>query len=357
LDFWLYVALPIFIGAFGIAGGEVVRRLMMLKKKGEPNQISPLQFCLVRFWSATAIYLAVYLVTHWLVGGSFIPEIQPAMWNGVALTALANAIMQWLGPVTARLPKADVNLTSPLTAMTPGLVTGFAILLGEYPGVWGVAGIGLTMVGSWVLLFKEKPQHWTEYFGPVVKLTLLFPWANMSEDDRQTSKVVRLALTSATLGVFGLVGEALFVRRGGSFKALVLGATAVSGMMAIGYNAIYILKPDTKDSIWTALRRRPELPGFGILPTMLVLGVFTGVMWNLNMLTVLTAFAYTYVANVGALKRISIPIALLLGLWLFREQYFKQRMLATAIIIAGAVLISFDGLPARLSERIVGLGF
>ena len=61
--------------------------------------------------------------------------------------------------------------------------------------------------------------------------------------------------------------------------------------------------------------------------------------------------------DVGTLKRLQILVSVVLGFLIFKEQQFKQRFLAAILVIAGAVLISMDDLPARITTHIAGWGF
>lgn len=338
------VTVLVAMGGLLIAFMGILKRLLL-----KNSRISPLQFLVMGFTAASAVF-ATYYLFRW---GFSLPKVLPGFWKAVFLGAAFNVLIQFLNARAASLQMGEVSLTAPLQAMTPGLITMLAIALGEFPGRLGVAGIVLMAAGTWVLLWDKKPQHWWEYLGPLKRLGLLLRYKELSPVERSKTLAVTMALGSATLGTFGLLCDGLYTRRGIDQQGLVLAALVLVVNLATVYSVWYLLWPDNslKKSAQEAKTTRLFTPRLLIL-----LAVF-GLLWVGHVLLIQPNFNHAIVAYVGTLKRLSVLLSVLMGWLIFREGEIKKRLLAAALVVAGAVLISFDGLPTRLSDKVSGLSF
>ena len=339
-DSLLLVVLPILLGAVVMSGSNVVTRHVM---KGQA--ISSLQCLILFFGSATMVFGVVYLV-FW---GFTMPEVLPGMWTAVACGAAANTFIQFFDVKAASIDKGEVSLTAPLQAMTPGLITGLALLLGEYPSRVGIAGICLMVAGSYVLLWErgKTPEHWYEYFGPAKRVALLAKLGRLSKEERNKTIVVTLSLGSACMGTIGLLFVGLYTRRAVTMQGLILASMALVGILCAVYTTWYVVKPDARPmQRFKGCFRRPIL-----LPVVLL-----GVLDVLHVLAIQPTFRRTLVAYVGTLKRFNILMSVVLGFLLFHEEDFKKRLWAAILIVAGAMLIATDDLPARLATKMEWFG-
>lgn len=230
LQFWTSVFFPVALGSLCIALANVLRRGLFKRRK-----LSALQFLIVGYSLITAFCASVY-VAHW--GFTLPPKLLAGFWAAVLCGTGANFVIQFLNAKAASLPKGEVSLTAPLQAMTPGLITGLALLLGEYPSKIGVFGVLLMICGSYVLLWEKTPAHWYDYFGPIRRLRYLFLLKHLSPEERQKTIVVSLALGSATMGTVGLLFDGLYTRRGVDFQGVSLAVTSMIGILALNLSPL-----------------------------------------------------------------------------------------------------------------------
>jgi drug/metabolite transporter (DMT)-like permease len=334
-------------GAFSLAGVGICKRYAT--KLASPLQVGSLMFGL-----STGM-LAVFYFCCW--GLSWPQHLLPKFWQAVVIGTIVNAAIQWLNLKAASLDAGEVSLTAPLQAMTPGLITILALTLGELPGKVGCVGVFCMMSGSYIMTFPKNPERWVDYFGPFARLRILFNWRYVAPAERNKAIVVVMALGSAALGTVGLLCDGLYARRGVDLQGLIL----ASGSLTLGLTLIY--------TVWALATREACLPiaifkvRLELLPRLHKLKVSFSVViillsffWVAHVLTVHTQFNETFVAYVGTLKRFSILYSVLLGRLVFGEGDFKKRIWAAGLIIIGAVLISLDGLPQRLTDHVEFLG-
>jgi len=232
--------------------------------------------------------------------------------------------------------------------MTPGLITGLALLLGEYPSRIGVAGITLMAAGSYVLLWEKTPQRWYEYFGPIKRVVLLFKLGRLSKEERNKTIVVTLALGSACMGTIGLLFDGLYTRRSLTMQGLILASMGLVAFLLLAYVVWYVVRPDARPTqkFYDHLQRATLIPI-----------IVMGVLWVLHVVAIQPTYNQTFVAYIGTLKRFSILMSVILGFLFFKEEDFKKRLWAAGLIVAGAMLIATDDLPTRIATKLQWLGF
>jgi len=326
---WLTVIIPIILGTIAISFNNVVRRYVM-----KSRAISPLQGLILYYAAAAGLFGVVYIF-FW---GLTLPQLLPGIWTAVICGVAVNIFIQFFKMKASSLDEGEVSLTAPLQALTPGLIIGLALLLGEYPSKVGVLGIGLMVLGTYVLLWEKTPQHWYEYFGPLKRIIGLFR-KDLTLAERNKNLAVMLSLGSAGLGTIGLIFDGLYSRRSINIQGLIFSAGVFVGLLCLIYLAWYLLRSATQPAQrFRSISRRAI---FGLLAM--------GVLWVMQVVTIYPTFAKTFIAYTGTLKRFSILISVVLGYFLFHEQDIKKRLWAAIIILAGVILISLDDLPARLS--------
>ncbi len=333
-----WVVLPVLLGTVAMAAGNIVKRQVMMG-----GVISPLQFLILYYTAATMVFGTVYVV----VWGLTMPEVLPGLWTAVFCGGVANTLIQYFNVKAASIDKGEVSFTAPLQAMTPGLITLLAVLLGEWPSKVGGAGIGLMAIGSYVLLYEKDPQHWYEYFGPLRRIVLLAKLGHLSEAERNKTIVVFLALGSACVGTIGLLFDGLYARRSLSMQGLVLASMGLVGFLLLVYTMWYIVWPDRKHTQWFYR----HLTRTALIPVLVM-----GVLWVIQAVMIQQTYNQAFVAYVGTLKRFSILLTVVFGYLFFKEEDFKKRFWAALLIVVGAVLVATDDLPTKLATRMVGLG-
>lgn len=337
MEAWTTVSLPILAGTLVLSFVNIAKRFLMNSKA-----ISPLQF-LVHLYSGITIAFCLLYLTCW---GFTLPDLLPGFWRAVFLGTLANIFIQFFAAKAASIDQGEVSLTAPLFAMTPGLITILAVTLGEYPSKIGVAGIFLMASGSYLLMFSKKPENWWEYFGPFMRLRLLTRLGHLTPEERGKTIVVTLALAGAAMGTFGLLFDGLYTRRGVNMQGLSLAMITLFGLLTLAYLAWYAFKPDANGSqrkhFGLNLYRQPKY--LGSLTFMITA-------WVAMMFLFQPAYNYTYVAYVGTLKRFSVLTSVVMGFLIFKEAEFKKRLGAATLIVLGAILISMDDLPTRISAQ------
>ena len=251
--------------------------------------------------------------------------------------------------LAASIDKGEVSLTAPLQAMTPGLITFLAITLGEFPWPMGIIGVLLMMVGSYVLLWEKIPEHWVDYIGPLRRLRLLFRLRHLSPEERNKTIVVTLALGSAAFGTMGLLFDGLYTRRGVNMQGLVLGAMIFTAILS----SVYWICNLISDRKMVRVISPPHRWTRKIFVAVVLCSGF----WVGHILLIWPSYGHTFVAYVGSLKRFSILFSVLAGWWFFKEGDIKKRLWAAIFIISGAIFISLDDIPTRLTSKLEWLGF
>lgn len=334
----LTVIFPVILGAVVIALMNIVKRKIM-----KDGAISPLQCLILHFASATMAFGTVY-VFFW---GFTLPKMLPGVWTAAICWDVANIFIQFFNMKAASIDKGEVSLTAPLQAMTPGLITGLAVLLGEYPSKIGIMGIVLMSAGSYVLLWEKTPNRWYEYFGPIRRILLLVKFKRLNQAERNKTIVVILALGSACMGTFGLLFDGLYARRALTMQGIILVSMVLVAILCSAYVIWFCIRPDAK----------PTQKFYGHLQRTVLIPIFAmGILWTLQIIAIQPTYTKTFVAYIGTLKRFSIIISVILGFLFFKEKDFKKRIWAAILIVAGVMLIATDNLPARISVKIEKIG-
>ena len=206
------------------------------------------------------------------------------------------------------LERGDLSVLGPLNAYKPviSLVLGI-FLLGELPTAFGVAGVGLIIAGSYLVLDREPETPRRSAF------------ARFARDDGVRLRFAALAL-SAT--------EAVFLKR-----ALLLSSpiTTFAFWCVLGL-------PIALLAVAVLLRGRAgrEVAGArGRAGTYVSLALSTGLM----QLTTLLAFGALQVGYALALFQLSALVSVFLGHRYFSERGIRRRLLGALVMVVGAVSI------------------
>lgn len=219
---------------------------------------------------------------------------------------------------------ADASLVVPIAATTPTvvIVTSFFIL-GERVTPIGAVGIMLTAVGSYILNLEgylskrgEEAVGWRGLLAPILLLG--------------KNRGVQCALAAACLAGISLNYDGLVARRAPS--------------IGIGFGLVFLIT--ALGNLFTATARREwsKAPARGVHLTPVLA---TGIVYALAIWFVSAPFQWALVPYVGTLKRLQIPITVILAFLILKEGkdasghaiVFKARLIGGTTMAVGAVLI------------------
>ena len=259
---------------------------------------------------ASAHLLLSLLAVPWLLGTREHPT-SPTFWGDLLLCAALAVASNVL--LVYALRAADLSLLGPINAYKAVLSLGLgAVVLGEIPTVWGLAGVGLILVGSYRL---SDPAPTSGSGGT----RLLRLWENRGVQLRVAALVL-----SAT--------EAVFLKRAlhAASPSFTLAAWAVAGLPFLALASVMWVRTSIPAEI-TALRSS--------FPTCLALAATTGLMQG----TTLFTFERLPVGYSLALFQTSALLTVLLGHRLFREGQVGRRLTGCVLMVIGAGLIVVRG--------------
>ncbi|OGH74331.1 MAG: hypothetical protein A3G00_02665 [Candidatus Magasanikbacteria bacterium RIFCSPLOWO2_12_FULL_43_12] len=219
----------------------------------------------------------------------------------------------------------DVSLVTPIDSTTPAIVILTAmIIVGEYPSALGWIGIWVLVLGTYILNIQELRQKLLEkeQGGPRWQRELrtwLAPFLAFSK-----SIGVRWAFFAVALSTISLNYDGLTARR----ADVGFGFGLVCAIAAIGNLAIVAVKQEHR-----AVKIREAITRMVVLGVPFAIGVLlTGL-----------AFRYSLVAYVGTMKRVVIPLTIVLAYFLLNERKsFRQRITGGMIMTVGAILIALS---------------
>ena len=331
LEVWTQIIIPVAIGSIFSASMDLLRRYSL---KG--GAFSTLQFLTTWYAFVAVLFGVFYLATF---GWALPQHLLPGFVIAVLGTTLANLFIQFFKAKASSIDKGEVSFVVPLSAMTPGLITAMALVLGEFPSKAGIMGVFAMMCGSYILMWEKTPKKWYDYFGPIKRLKLLWNIKNLSSEEKNKTIVVSLALGSAALGTLGILFDGLYTRRGTDLQGLTLGAMIMVAILSIMYFLWYLRSPDGPTSGFLSLFSKKYRWG--------LIGISAA--WVCTVLIIYPNYNEAFVAYIGTLRRFSILVSVIFGSIVFKEQDLKKRLWATSIIVVGAILISMDGLPQKVT--------
>ncbi|MDO8240936.1 MAG: EamA family transporter [Candidatus Moranbacteria bacterium] len=207
---------------------------------------------------------------------------------------------------TRALKKSDISLVAPMSTFTPLFLLGISPLItGEFPNAFGFFGVLLITFGSYVLNIEMRHEHWTAPFkallkneGPRLMLFVAFVWSITSSIDK-----IGVKASYPLFWVFAL-------------------------NMA---TAVFLLP-----FVYKKINKQYFIKNF---KTISIMGSFTAVAISLQMV----AISMTLVAYVIAIKRLGVVMTVFMGGLIFKEKGLKERLLGSAIMVAGVIFIAILG--------------
>lgn len=232
-----------------------------------------------------------------------IPPLGRQFWIALLVSGTLNVITTILYMRAIKL--SDLSLSVPMVTFTPlFLLLTSPLLVGEFPGIYGLAGIIFIVTGSYTLNIKERSRGYLAPFkalvrekGPKLMLMVAFLWSITSNFDK--------------LGV--------------QDSSPIFWAIAANIYISIFMLPILILKSDQKLNQLTRY-----------IAPLLPVGLFTALTFIFQM----TAINMTLVAYVISIKRTSVIMSVFWGYLIFKEKGLKERLFGSVLMIIGVVLIT-----------------
>jgi drug/metabolite transporter (DMT)-like permease len=285
LFFAIMVPGTIFIGIYDI----LLRRLL---KDGTLNERLILG---INLTGSSIILLFALLLTG-------LPTIQPGFWSAL------NLYGQWAWYKAFRYEEA--SLVAPLRLLIPPLVivTGFMVL-SEEPTLSGIAGILVTVIGFWILMYSKADFDRISLFEVIKRKGVLFG----------LSGALSFSLS------FPFDKKAVLMSSGLFFAATVL---FVIGMVSLIMSGWSLRK--SKDVIFSTLSQWRSL-------------VVIILIQSIGFFLVVQALAYAFAAYASSVKRLQVFWTVLLSGKFLREGNMLRKIIATGIMLLGILVITFWG--------------
>ena len=251
---------------------------------------------------AAGTFLSTFIILQLFALTRDVPQISGRFYFGVFGGVFVNVIAVTL--VYKALKHTDLSLAMPIISFTPAftLLTSF-VLLGEFPTLFGLAGILLIVIGSYVLNISHdgepflKPiQHIFKTRGTVYMLIVAFLYS------------------------FGINFD----------KIVVINSDSVFGYsfipLGLGLSFLVISLIQKLPLIETVRKHGLKIVGAGA-----ILGL-TAVSVNI-------ALTQQIVPYVISIKRMSVLFGVLFGGFFFHEKNMSHRVLGALIMVSGMIVI------------------
>jgi uncharacterized membrane protein len=200
---------------------------------------------------------------------------------------------------------SDLSVGMPMLAFTPVfLLLTSPLMVGEFPGPAGVIGIILIVAGAYVLNIHTKGKGYLEPFKCLFR-----------------EKGARYMLLVAFLYSVG----ANFDKIGVVHSSPIMWIAALNTVLALAVGIIMFCKT-----------RNVTAQVRSVWPTLVLIGLLNAIALIFQMV----AIKMTLVAHLVAVKRTSVLMTSLFGIFLFKEKGMKERLLGALLMITGVFMIS-----------------
>jgi len=248
-----------------------------------------------RFFFAIPILLILLLFTS-------IPQIDTVFWITILFLAPLDVTLLLLYIRAIRI--SPLSLTLPLFSFTPVflILTSF-IFLGEFPGMLGIFGIALVVIGAYILNLSKRTKG------------LLAPFKALTHEKGAVLILIAAfiaSITSNLVKIAVLHSSAIFFVVFHSIVILIILSVLFFKKIKNSFNEI---KSD--------------------LTTLSLVGLSNGLMFLFHALAV----TLVIVPFMISLKRTSSLFGVLYGHFLFKEKNIKERLMGAAVMLIGAALI------------------
>jgi drug/metabolite transporter (DMT)-like permease len=279
--------------AFGVAAMKGLQSVYQRK-----NALGTDEF--VTAWSSRVFGLPVLGIAIFFQG---VPELGADFFLLAAPQAAVIALASVL--IAKAYKKSDASIVTPMFALSPILVAGTSfIILSETPSLTGLFGIALITLGAYLLKIKDAEK-------------LLDPIKNLWEERGVQIILVVILIYSITANI-----DKIGVQQ----SSPVMWPLTVYLLSSIFMTPLMIKKSSNwKNKIQTDWK-----------PLSLL-----GILGAASIFLQMTAIKLTLVSYVIAIKRLSIPITVILSLYLLNEKdSFRERIGGSILMVIGAILIT-----------------
>jgi drug/metabolite transporter (DMT)-like permease len=253
----------------------------------------------------------VNLVTYLVLSVACVPWAPGVDWAAMPREFWWNCLLVGLfgGVGNAYVVKAlqcgELSVLGPVNSWKSvvGMAVG-VVVLGEIPGVWGLVGVALIIGGSYFVLVRTGER---------------FSWRLLGRRD------IRYRLWAMILTAV----EAVFIK-----QVIVLSSTGVSFIVWCWFGGIMAA---VVAIISARGVRRKDIFSFRIGDLPMYLGVAACV--GLSQYSTNAVFAGMDVGYALALFQLSAVVSVFLGWKVFRESGIARKLIGSAIMIAGSVVI------------------
>ncbi len=257
-----------------------------------------------------AVYPLAYSFPLFLISLFFvqIPDLDSVFWLNFMLSIPLNCVSFIIYMSAIRI--SPLSLTLPFLALTPVFMicTGF-LVLGEWPTVWAALGMGIIVVGGYLLNAPAASQG---------------IWAPLRAVGKEKGSLLMIAV-AFIYSISAVVGK----------KAILHSSPLFFGMLFFVLQNFLLVG-------WAAATGRIGWPRF-FQPRSVFCGVLVGLFYYAHVLCHVLAISMTQAAYMISLKRLSILFGMIYGGVLFREEHLGWRLIGGACMVVGAAAIALGG--------------
>lgn len=254
-------------------------------------------------WALFAFSFPLLLVTLAITG---MPRVEPVFWPALGANTVLSLLSFYL--YVSALHHGELGLTVPLLALTPVfLVPVEWLLLGDTPDLHGMGGIVLVVAGVYLL---HLPVADSGGAGPLEPLRAI-------ARDRGSRRMLAVAVLWSVSGVVDKVAV--------THASTAFYGAALTGALAVGFLPLLSRLGGGLRAAFAPGGRR----------ALVVQGLLFGTMFILQM----EALQRTLAAYVITIKRSGALVTVVLGALFFGERELAKRLVGTAVIVAGVLLV------------------
>ena len=233
-----------------------------------------------------------------------IPPLDSLFWKSLIISTVLLTFASIL--YFKAIKYSDLSIAVPMLAFTPlFLLITSPIILGEFPGFLGIIGVLLIVIGSYVLHLQGRLKNFWDPFKRLIG----------EKGTRYMLMVAVLFSVSGNLDKIGVVHSSPF-----------MWIFVLNFMLSITLGGVMVKRVTT---VGQQIK--------GAWPFLLSIGICNG----LALIFQMTAIEMTLVPYLIAVKRTSVIMTSLFGLFLLKEKGFCQRIIGVILMVLGVLMISF----------------
>nr|MBA4404756.1 hypothetical protein [Nanoarchaeum sp.] len=259
-----------------------------------------------KYLMGTIIFFCSSIILFTISVYNGFPAIGPSFYYVLILTTCINYFATVL--IYKSLDKGDISLVIPFKSLTPlFLILTSYFILNESTSFLGFLGILFIVSGSYFIVFDKNKN-------------LLAPFKQLFKNRSIFFMIIVAFLFSISLNY-----DKLLIQNSDTY----FGVSIEYAILSILFFVTYLLSKHNKNS------------NLSLTNIKLPILILVSLVLSLVAITMNLALTYQIVPYVTAIKRTSAIFVVLYGLVLFKEKSIKQRLLASAFMTIGAIIILF----------------